>query len=78
MSYKCKICGDSFDSLKGLHSHMRKHGKLLGDYYVENYGRKDKLTGELIPFKNYKQYFATDFINKRNMKNGVSKHQRRK
>ena len=67
MSFKCKECGDSFDSLKGLHSHLRKHSKLLGDYYVENYQRKDKLTGDLIPFKNYKQYFSTEFINKRNM-----------
>ena len=55
MSFKCKECGDSFDSLKGLHSHLRKHSKLLGDYYVENYQRKGKLTGDLIPFKNYKR-----------------------
>ena len=68
MSYKCKECGDSFDSLRSLHAHIKKHGKFLGDYYVENYGRKDKLTEELIPFKKYDQYFATDFINKKNMK----------
>ena len=68
MSYKCKECGDSFDSLRSLHAHIKKHGKYLGDYYVEYYQRKDKLTGELIPFKKYDQYFATDFINKRNMK----------
>ena len=68
MSYKCKECGDSFDSLRSLHAHIKKHGKFLGDYYVDNYARKDKLTGELIPFKKYDQYFATDFINKRNMK----------
>ena len=68
MSYDCKECGDSFDSLRSLHAHIKKHGKFLGDYYVENYSRKDKLTGELIPFKKYDQYFATDFINKKNMK----------
>ena len=68
MSYDCKECGESFDSLRSLHAHIKKHGKFLGDYYVENYARKDKLTGELIPFKKYDQYFATDFINKRNMK----------
>ena len=68
MSYDCKECGESFDSLRSLHAHIKKHGKFLGDYYVDNYARKDKLTGELIPFKKYDQYFATDFINKRNMK----------
>ena len=68
MSYDCKECGDSFDSLRSLHAHIKKHGKLLGDYYVDNYARKDKLTGELIEFKKHDQYFAADFINKRNMK----------
>ena len=68
MSYDCKECGDSFDSLRSLHAHIKKHGKFLGDYYVDNYQRKDKLTGELIPFKKYDQYFAADFINKKNMK----------
>ena len=72
MSYKCKECGDSFDSLRSLHAHIKKHGKYLGDYYVEYYGRKDKLTGELIPFKKYDQYFATDFITKRNMRKWCS------
>ena len=52
MSYKCKECGDSFDSLRSLHAHIKKHDKMLGDYYVDNYQRKDKLTGELIHFKN--------------------------
>ena len=68
MSYDCKECGESFDSLRSLHAHIKKHGKFLGDYYVDNYARKDKLTGELIEFKKYDQYFAADFINKRNMK----------
>ena len=68
MSYDCKECGESFDSLRSLHAHIKKHGKLLGDYYVDNYARKDKLTGELIEFKKYDQYFAADFINKNNMK----------
>ena len=40
---------------------------LLGDYYVKNYERKDKLTEELIPFKNYKQYFRTHFLTHGNM-----------
>ena len=72
MSYDCKECGDSFDSLRSLHAHIKKHGKYLGDYYVENYARKDRLTGELIPFKKYKQYFDSEFINKRNMRKWCS------
>ena len=34
---------------------------LLGDYYVKHFQRKNKLTGELLPFKNYKEYFSKDF-----------------
>ena len=34
---------------------------LLGDYYVKHYQRKNKLTCELLPFKNYKDYFKKDF-----------------
>jgi hypothetical protein len=41
---------------------------LLGDYYVKHFQRKDKLTGELIPFKKYDQYFHTSFLNASNMR----------
>lgn len=34
---------------------------LLGDYYVKHFQRKNKLTGELLPFKNYDDYFEKDF-----------------
>lgn len=34
---------------------------ILGDYYVKNYQRKNKLTGSLIQFKNHEDYFERDF-----------------
>jgi ERCC4-type nuclease len=40
----------------------------VGDYYVKNFAKKDKLTQELIPYKKYDQYFATDFLSAANMK----------
>ncbi|MGA0317668.1 MAG: ERCC4 domain-containing protein [Flavobacteriaceae bacterium] len=61
MSFKCQECEKEFESLRGLHTHIKKHGVMLGDYYVRNYRRKNKLTGELLPFKNYKDYFRKDF-----------------
>jgi hypothetical protein len=60
-TFDCKECQSSFDSLKSLHSHIKKHDMLLGDYYVKNFQRKNKLTGELLPFKNYEEYFEKDF-----------------
>ena len=68
MSYSCKECDESFGSLRSLHAHIKKHGLYVGDYYVKNFKRKDKLTQELLPYKKYDQYFATDFINTANMK----------
>jgi hypothetical protein len=61
MSFNCKECGESYESLKSLHSHIKKHDMILGDYYVKHFQRKNKLTGSLIQFKNYEDYFERDF-----------------
>jgi hypothetical protein len=63
MCFKCQECNSEFDALKSLHAHVKKHNMLLGDYYVKHYSRKNKLTGELLPFKNYTEYFEKDFSN---------------
>ena len=61
MPFKCQECGQEFEAVRSLHTHIKKHNVMLGDYYVRNYRRKNKLTGELLPFKNYKDYFRKDF-----------------
>ena len=61
MSFDCKECGKSYEWLKSLHSHIKQHDMILGDYYVKNFQRKNKLTGNLIQFKNYEDYFQRDF-----------------
>ena len=68
MSYKCKECGEEFDSEKALHAHIKKHNMYIGDYYVKHYARRNKFTGDLIPFKNKEQYFATDFTTRDQLK----------
>ena len=68
MQFKCSECGEEYGSLRSLHAHIKKHDMLLGDYYVKHFQRKDKLTGELLPFKKYDQYFNTHFINADNMR----------
>ena len=71
--FKCKECDQEYGSLRSLHAHIKKHGVLLGDYYVKHFHRKDKLTGELIPFKKYDQYFYTSFLNASNMRKWCEK-----
>jgi len=61
MSFNCKECSESFDSLKSLHHHIKKHDMMMGDYYVKHYPRFNKLTGVAIQFKTYEDYFDRDF-----------------
>lgn len=67
MEHTCKVCGKSYKSLKGLHVHVsRKHGLSVPEYYVQNFQRKDRHTGELLEFKDTIDYFARDFANLNN------------
>ena len=68
MQFKCKECDQEYKSLRSLHAHIKKHDVLLGDYYVKHFQRKDKLTGELLPFKKYDQYFDAHFTSVDNMR----------
>ena len=61
MSFNCKECQLDFDTKRGLHAHIKKHGHCLGDYYVKYYARRDKLTNELLPFIKYDDYFTREF-----------------
>lgn len=63
-SYNCKECGKVFDSERALHCHIKVHQMTLADYYVKFFQRKNKLTGDLLPFKNKLDYFAKDFSNR--------------
>jgi hypothetical protein len=73
MSFKCKECKQEFESQRSLHTHIKKHSILLGDYYVKHYKRKNKLTGELLPFKNFKDYFSKDFSQPHQLMEWVNK-----
>ena len=67
MSYECQICGEEFSTEKGLHIHIKKHKVDLATYYTTYYPRKNLLTGELLPFKTKKEYFAQDFSTRSQM-----------
>lgn len=58
----CKICGQEFKETKSLHGHLKKHNYYVADYYVEFYARKNKLTGDFLPFKDVESYFNKDFV----------------
>tara|TARA_B110000495_G_scaffold113285_1_gene98018 strand:+ start:4469 stop:5419 length:951 start_codon:yes stop_codon:yes gene_type:complete len=60
----CKECKKSFDSERALHCHIKVHSMTLAEYYVKFFQRKNKLTGDLLPFKNKQDYFTKDFSNR--------------
>lgn len=64
----CKIDNKEYSSLEELNVQLRKFKIKQADYYTEYFGRKDLLTGEVIPFKSIDQYFSAYFVNKINMK----------
>jgi len=66
----CKIdnCNKEFEDDKSFHLHLRSHKITQVCYYQKYYPRRDKLTGELILFKNKEFYFNSDFNNKVNFK----------
>lgn len=62
MTETCKICQKTFKSKKGLHVHLsRTHKMSVPEYYTQIFPRKDKHTGELLPFKDFTDYFSRDF-----------------
>lgn len=63
MDHKCLECGEVFSSQKSLHCHIKKHDMFLGDYYVKHFKKRNKLTGELMQFRNVDDYLEKDFSN---------------
>lgn len=61
MSVICKECGKAFKSDNGLHRHIKAHNMSVAEYYTKHYPRKNRLTGDPLPFKNKFEYFNTDF-----------------
>lgn len=66
-NFKCMVCREEFETEKGLHVHLKKHKLDLATYYTSFFPRKNMLTGEPLPFKNKKDYFNNDFINRSQM-----------
>ncbi len=64
----CKICGETMESRKGLHLHLKKHSISVPEYYEKYYPKFNKATGEKMSFGTYvEKYFDTDFDNRTQM-----------
>lgn len=63
----CKACNQEFKSDSALHKHVKAHNLTVAEYYTTYYPRKNKLTGDLLPYKNKSDYFNTDFSTREQM-----------
>ena len=54
MSFKCKVCGQEFETERKLHSHLKKHDLRVASYYQKYYPRYDLHDGKIIKFKSKK------------------------
>jgi len=59
----CLECKEKFESLKGLHIHLKVHGGQK-EYYERAFQRKDLLCGAKVEYLSYDQYFSTFFVSK--------------
>lgn len=63
----CKACGQEFKSDNALHKHVKVHNLTVAEYYTTYYPRKNKLTGDPLPYKNKSDYFNIDFSTREQM-----------
>ena len=66
MSFKCKVCGQEFETERKLHSHLKKHDLRVAAYYQQYYPRYDLHDGKIIKFKSKDYYFNTEFNTRTN------------
>lgn len=65
--HTCKECSETFKSEGGLHRHLKVHDMDMATYYTTHYPRHNRLTQDLLPFKNKFDYFNTDFSTRAQM-----------
>lgn len=68
MSVICHIDGSEYESVADVHALLKSLRIKQAMYYEKHYPRACKGTGELIKYKDYKQYFAQDFKDKNALK----------
>ena len=65
---ECIVCNKEFDSDRQLHAHIKAHDLRMVEYYQKHFPRHDFHTGDIIKFKNKKQYLSSDFNSRTNLR----------
>jgi hypothetical protein len=65
---ECLIDKTPHESIEALHKYLKKLKIKQADYYTQYLPRKDRHTGEPIPFTTVEKYLSSEFANKNNLK----------
>jgi ERCC4 domain-containing protein len=68
----CLIDQTEHVSAAALHKHLRTLKVKQADYYVKYHDRRDRFTGEPIPFKSVDQYLSAEFLTKDNLRKWIA------
>jgi hypothetical protein len=70
----CAMCEQAFTDFKSLGKHLRLEEKITQTKYIEAYiDKRDRWSGDKIPFKNFGQYDEADFVSRENFRKWVVK-----
>ena len=70
----CLIDDSKHLSLLDLHKYLRRLGVNQQDYYLKYHARKDRFSGELLPFVkgNVEKYLSSEFLNKDTLRKWIA------
>ena len=68
----CLIDQTEHASVAALHKHLRTLKVKQADYYTKYHDRRDRFTGESIPFKDAAQYLSTEFLTRDNLRRWIT------
>lgn len=73
MPVTCAFDNSVHEDTAALHAHLRRFRIKQEVYYHEYHPRRDRLTGELLPYQDYDQYHSAEFANKVSLRKWLAK-----
>lgn len=73
-TFLCRFDSTSHTDLLSLHSHLKRFRVSREKYYTLYHQRKDRLTGEPLPFKDTDQYLTQEFASKITLRKWLAKY----
>lgn len=73
-TFICRFDNTVHADVSALHEHLKRFRVSREKYYTLYHARKDKHTGQALPFRDYEQYLTQDFATKVTLRQWLAKH----